>query len=121
MSDDLTPLEPSGSSPMPFEALEQPLPTAPTPPVGARWAAFAGILVGGLLGGMIGYGTSDLLSDKDLWVGLGTIAGAAIGAVGVGIMAALTLRAMSEWKATQHPEAPSEPASAPTSQEVDQT
>lgn len=58
----------------------------------------------GLLGGLIGYGTSDLLSDVDLWIGLGTMAGAAIGAIGVGIMSALTLRAMSEWKATQHPE-----------------
>ncbi len=104
MSDDLTPIESSAGSPMPFEGLEQPLPTAPTPPVSARWAAFAGILVGGLLGGMIGYGTSDLLSDVDLWIGLGTMAGAAFGAIGVGVMSALTLRAMSEWKATQHPE-----------------
>ena len=104
MSDDLTPVEPNRASPMPFEGLEQPLPSAPTPPEAARWAAFAGILVGGLLGGLIGYGTSDLLSDVDLWIGLGTMAGAAIGAIGVGIMSALTLRAMSEWKATQHPE-----------------
>lgn len=89
---------------MPFDGLRQPQPTAPTPPESARWAAFVGIVVGGLLGGLIGFGTSDLLSDSDLWIGLGTMAGAAMGATGVGVMASLTLRAMSEWKATQHPE-----------------
>lgn len=89
---------------MPFDGLEQPQPSAPTPPESARWAAFAGTLTGGLLGGLIGYGTSDLLSNKDLLIGLGTMAGAAIGAIGVGVMASLTLRAMGEWKATQHPE-----------------
>lgn len=104
MSDDLTPIESNGGSPMPFEHLVQPLPSPPTPPEAARWAAFAGILVGGALGGMIGYGTSDLLSDTDLWIGLGTMFAAAVGATGVGVMSALTLRAMSEWKATQHPE-----------------
>ncbi len=104
MSDDLTPIG-SGNSPMPFDGLNQPQPSAPTPPEAARWAAFAGIIVGGFLGGLIGYGTADLLSDEDLWIGLGTMVAAAIGAVGVGIMASLTLRAMGEWKATQHPEA----------------
>lgn len=89
---------------MPFDGLNQPQPSAPTPPESARWAAFAGIVTGGLLGGLIGYGTADLLSDDDLWIGLGTMAAAAIGAIGVGVMASLTLRAMGEWKATQHPE-----------------
>lgn len=104
MSDDLTPIESGGNSPMPFDGLNQPQPSAPTPPESARWAAFAGIVTGGLLGGLIGYGTADLLSDDDLWIGLGTMAAAAIGAIGVGVMASLTLRAMGEWKATQHPE-----------------
>ena len=113
MSDDLTPIESNGSSPMPFEDLVQPRPSAPTPPESARWAAFAGVLVGGLLGGLIGYGTSDLLSDVDLWIGLGTMFGAAFGAIGVGVMSALTLRAMSEWKATQHPEGPAADAQTP--------
>ena len=104
MSDDLTPIGSSGNSPMPFEHLNQPQPTPPTPPEGARWAAFAGIVVGGFLGGLIGYGTADLLTDSDLSIGLGTMFAAAVGAIGVGIMASLTLRAMGEWKATQHPE-----------------
>jgi len=112
MNDDPSPIPSDGSgvapraagSPMPFEDLEQPKPVAPTPPESARWIAFVGVLVGGLLGALIGYGTMDILSDSELSIGLGTLVAAAIGAVGVGILASLTLRAMSEWKATQHPQ-----------------
>lgn len=97
----------SQGSPLPFEGLEAPAPLTTDPPTVARWMAFAFILIGGLLGGMIGYGTADVMGGNDLVVGLSAILGALIGAVGVGIVAGLTLRAMNEWRAVQHPEAES--------------
>jgi hypothetical protein len=70
---------------------------------------------------MIGYGTGDLLGDgSSLWTGVGAVAGAAAGAVGVGIVAGLTLRAMSEWRAIEHPEAAAPPPDA-RRQEADDT
>ncbi|MEZ5406695.1 MAG: hypothetical protein R2761_01645 [Acidimicrobiales bacterium] len=94
-----------GDSPVPFQDLRIPAPTRAAPPLGARVAAFAGILVGGLLGGLIGYGTADLMSGGSTgWAVVGLLVGALAGAVGVGIVAGLTLRAMNEWKATVHPE-----------------
>jgi len=95
-------------STVPFEGLQAPAPLPADPPTGARWLAFASILIGGLLGGMIGYGTADVMGGSSAIIGLGAIAGAVIGAVGVGIVAGLTLRAMNEWHAVRHPEA-SEP------------
>lgn len=99
-------LEPRASdTALPFEGLEPPAPLTTDPPTGARWLAFGSILVGGLLGGMIGYGTADVMGGSDVVVGLGAVLGAAIGAIGVGIVAGLTLRAMNEWHAVHHPEA----------------
>ena len=46
------PLHPA-DSPVPFQDLRIPVPSRAAPPLGARVAAFAGILVGGLLGGLI--------------------------------------------------------------------
>ena len=90
---------------LPFQDLRIPTPTRAAPPLGARVAAFIGILVGGLLGGLIGYGTADLMSGGSAgWVVIGLLVGALAGAIGVGIVAGLTLRAMNEWKATVHPE-----------------
>jgi hypothetical protein len=85
--------------------------------------AFAGILVAGVLGGAIGYGIVDTsctetpsVGDQllesvpgyeatthscDLALVGGAIAGAAIAGIGAGIVAALMLRAQSEWRA--HP------------------
>ncbi len=98
------PLHPA-DSPVPFRDLRIPVPSRAAPPLGARVAAFAGILVGGLLGGLIGYGTADLMSGGSAgWAVLGLLVGALAGAIGVGIVAGLTLRAMNEWKATAHPE-----------------
>ena len=79
---------------------------APTslPSRGARALAFAAILVGGLLGGLIGYGFTDLqCADgcSTLAGGMGVV-GALIGAVGVGVVAVLALRAMGEWRTIQH-------------------
>ncbi len=75
---------------------------APTalPPTGARVLAFAAILVGGLCGGLIGYGFMQLqCADDDCTVLAGAfgLLGAVIGAVGVGVVAVLALRAMAEW------------------------
>ncbi len=94
----------SGRSPIPFEDLKAPTPIPATPPMGARVLAFGSILVGGLLGGMIGYGTGDLMATSSIWAGVGALVGAAAGAIGVGVVANLTMRAMNEWRAVDHPE-----------------
>ena len=76
---------------------------APTalPGTGARVLAFVAILVGGLCGGLIGYAFADLQCSGDctLLVGGAGLLGAVIGAVGVGVVAVLALRAMGEWAA----------------------
>jgi hypothetical protein len=79
---------------------------APTslPSTGARVLAFVAILVGGLFGGLIGYGFTDLQCTDDcagLAAGMGLL-GAVVGAVGVGVVAVLALRAMGEWRTVQH-------------------
>jgi hypothetical protein len=76
---------------------------APTalPSTGARVLAFVAILVGGLCGGLIGYAFVDLQCTGDCTTlsGVGGLVGAAIGAIGVGVVAVLALRAMGEWRA----------------------
>ncbi len=77
---------------------------APTalPSTGARVLAFVAILVGGLCGGLIGYGFVDVQCTDDdctTMAGLAGLIGAAIGAIGVGIVSVLALRAMGEWAA----------------------
>jgi hypothetical protein len=76
------------------------------PPIGARVLAFVAILVGGLCGGLIGYGFTDLQCTGDCTTvsGGAGVLGAVIGAVGVGVVAVLALRAMGEWTARQRPE-----------------
>ena len=64
--------------------------------------AFAGVLVAGLLGAIIGFGVADVSSDSAVVTFLGALVGALIGAVGVGIVAVLVLRAMAEWKRQPH-------------------
>lgn len=75
---------------------------APTslPSTGARVLAFAAILVGGLCGGLIGYGLADLQCEGEcgLVTGGAGLLGAILGAVGVGVVSVLTLRAMGEWR-----------------------
>jgi hypothetical protein len=62
--------------------------------------AFLSVVVSGLFGGTIGYGLVDVSCEGGC--GLAAVAGALIGAAiaagGVGIIAVLVLRAMSEWK-----------------------
>lgn len=96
---------PIADASFPFENLQIPRPLDATPPSRARWLAFGSIIVGGLLGGLIGYGTGDLLGESSVWGGVGALIGATFGAAGVGVVATLTLRAMNEWHAVQHPEA----------------
>lgn len=118
MSDE-TPLESNGTEPnpgslerrvdatpdLPFKDLKAPAPidAAPAPP--ARWLAFVGVLVGGLLGGLVGYGIGDILYPDSAGAALGALAGGLTGAIGVGVLANLTLRAMNEWTTANHPEA----------------
>jgi hypothetical protein len=78
------------------------------PSTGARLLAFVAILVGGLCGGLIGYGFTDLQCTGDCTVLAGTIGllGAVIGAAGVGVVAVLALRAMGEWRTVAHRDDP---------------
>lgn len=79
---------------------------APTslPSRGARALAFVAILVGGLCGGLIGYGFTDLQCEEGCAAAAGGagLLGAVLGAVGVGVVAILALRAMGEWRTVQH-------------------
>ncbi|MGH9187940.1 MAG: hypothetical protein ACRD0U_19365 [Acidimicrobiales bacterium] len=70
------------------------------PPVGARVLAFVAIMVGGACGGFIGYAIVDLQCTGSCTVpkGIGMIAGATAGAIGVAVVAVLVLRAMAEWR-----------------------
>lgn len=106
-------------SPLPFEGLQAPLPTSAAPPTPARWLAFVAILVGGLLGGLIGYGTADIMFDSPVAAAVGGLIGALGCAIGVGIVAGLTLRAMAEWKSVAHPEAGPVEAAPATSTEAE--
>lgn len=98
---------PSAASPVPtpgFSDLLAPDPVVASPPESARALAFAAILIGGLLGGLVGFGIGDVLYPDSTWSAVGALAGALTGAVGLGVLANLTLRAMNEWKTATHPE-----------------
>lgn len=95
----------SPSIPTPgFSSLVAPDPVVAAPPVAARVTAFAAICVGGLLGGLVGYGIGSVLYPDSPWSAVGAVAGALTGAVGLGVLANLTLRAMNEWRSVTHPE-----------------
>lgn len=100
-------IEPSGddSSVLPFEDLVAPAPIRAAPPHQARWFALAAILLGGFLGATLGYGIGDVMGGTANWQAGGAFVGGVTAAVGVGIVANLTLRAMNEWRAVKHPEA----------------
>lgn len=91
-------------APLPFEDLAAPEPLAADPPPVARWGAFVLILIGGALGGLVGYGVGDVMYDDSTWAAVGALIGGLTGAIGVGVIANLTLRAMNEWEAVKHPE-----------------
>ena len=91
---------------------------APTslPSTGARILAFAAIMVGGLCGGLIGYGVADIQCGHDCTGTAGGfgLLGAVLGAVGVGVVSILALRAMGEWRTIQHRQDGSDSASGPS-------
>lgn len=68
-----------------------------------RLLAFTAVIIGGGCGALIGYGFTDLQCEGDCttWLGVGTVVGALIGAVGVAVVAVLALRAMDEWDSNQ--------------------
>lgn len=101
----------SDDTPLLYTDLQAPQPAESDPPPQARWLAFASILIGGLLGGLIGYGTADLMTTSSVVVALGAVVGAALCALGVGVVASLTLRAMNEWNVVKHPESETRAAS----------
>ena len=80
----------------------------------ARRLAFASIVVGGVCGGLIGFAFTDLQCNAGctIWAGIGSVLGALVGSIGVGIVAVLTLRAMNEWESikqknpNEHPSRP---------------
>lgn len=85
----------------------------PPPTLPARRAlllAFLAVVVAGVFGALIGYGLADLSTVSSSTIGnlVGALIGATIGAGGVGIVAVLTLRAMTEWR--QHPADTESPA-----------
>jgi hypothetical protein len=77
---------------------ERPLSALPSP--FARGLAFASIMLAGLCGALIGWAFVDLQCEGDCATpsGIGAIVGGASAAVGVAVIAVLTLRAMAEWK-----------------------
>lgn len=66
----------------------------------ARALAAVAILISGLAGGLIGWAFADLQCEGDcgVWKGTGLLVGGLGAAIGVAIVAVLTLRAMDEWK-----------------------
>ncbi|MDH4280452.1 MAG: hypothetical protein OEW83_20500, partial [Acidimicrobiia bacterium] len=70
---------PPAASPVPtpgFTNLAAPDPVVAAPPQSARAAAFAAILVGGLLGGLVGFGIGDVLYSDSTWSAVAALAGA---------------------------------------------
>jgi hypothetical protein len=77
-----------------------PGPDSALPSVGARVGAFVAIFVGGAAGALIGVSFAELQCSKgscDLSRGLWLWGGSIVGALGVAIVATLTLRALGEW------------------------
>jgi hypothetical protein len=70
------------------------------PSTGARALAFTAILIGGLCGGLIGYGFVDLQCTGDCGTAaaIGALVGAIVAAAGTAVIAVLVLRAMGEWR-----------------------
>lgn len=96
---------PGSSSIEIFRDLRAPEPVEADPSPAVRWLAFLATVLGGLLGALVGFGIGDVMAPDSIWDAVGALLGALTGAVGVGVLANLTLRAMNEWTAANHPEA----------------
>lgn len=95
--------EPPSDEPRPSRGERAPeTPVAhPNAPSGAAvLLAFVGVLIAGALGGIIGWGVSDASCTGSCgpWLLGGSLLGAVLTAAGAGIVAALLLRSMSEWR-----------------------
>lgn len=75
-----------------------------SPPVWARVLAATSILIAGAAGGLIGWSVLDLQCTGDCGgsAAVAGVVGAVVCAVGVAVVAVLTLRAMSEWRAIEN-------------------
>ena len=85
------------------EALDEELPafdTGPGPPRAAFLIAYAAVVLAGLFGGAIGYGLVNVSRGGGTAASraLGALIGAAFAAIGTGVVAVLSLRAMAEWR-----------------------
>ncbi|TMK58489.1 MAG: hypothetical protein E6G60_15695 [Actinobacteria bacterium] len=90
---------PNGEGPGAEQPLGRDLP-AGLPSRGAYVFAFLATVLGGVFGGIIGFGLADIDCTGNCGPSkiIGTVVGALIGAVGVGVVSVLVLRAMSEWR-----------------------
>jgi hypothetical protein len=79
---------------------DPPAPLSALPSPAARAVAYAAILVGGLAGGLIGFGFAELQCTGDCTVAaaIGAAVGAILAAAGTAVIAVLVLRAMGEWR-----------------------
>lgn len=95
-------MSPSDDRSAPIDA-QVPSRRSAAPPLIARVAAFASVLIAGLCGGLIGYAVTDIQfnGDRPVAAGIGGLIGALGCAVGVAIVASLVLRSMGEWKETR--------------------
>lgn len=79
-------------------------PVSALPPVWARVAAFAAVLLGGLGGGVVGHSYARLACPGGactLSRGWWLLGGATAGALGVAVIAVITLRVAGEWRITR--------------------
>jgi hypothetical protein len=79
---------------------QQQRPLSALPSVFARAVAFISIIIAGIAGALIGFTLVDLQcqGNCDVPNSIGLILGAATGALGMGVVAVLVLRATGEWK-----------------------
>ena len=79
---------------------QQQRPLSALPSVFARAVAFVSIIIAGIAGALIGFTLVDLQcqGNCDVPNSIGLILGAATGALGMGVVAVLVLRATGEWK-----------------------
>jgi hypothetical protein len=75
-------------------------PISALPSVQARLLAFAAILLGGACGAVIGYAFTDIQCHGNCATpdGIGAVVGGLVGAIGVAVVAVVTLRALGEWR-----------------------
>lgn len=87
----------------PDTPLPQSRPLSALPSRGARIAAYVAVVLGGLAGGLIGYGLVDVqcTGSCEAPLGIGVFTGAVLTAGGMSIVAVLVLRALGEWREIQ--------------------